>query len=82
MDTEMLIEQMEQDFEAMAKEHDAAAENEYIWALGASDAEGTRMHTENMEQHKHLARMYRRMKSHCLGFIETYEDDSNYLEDK
>jgi hypothetical protein len=80
MDTEMIINQMELDFESMAKEHEGAAENEYIWALGAPDAESTKMHTENMERHKHLARMYRRMKNHCLGFIETYEDDSNYLE--
>lgn len=80
MDTEMLINQMEQDFENLAEEHDAAAENERIWALGAPDDEQAEMHTQNMEQHKHLARMYRRMKNHCLGFIETYEDDSNYLE--
>ena len=81
METEMLIEQMEQDFETMAKEHDIAVENEYIWSLGAPDAEQTKMHLENMEQHRHLARMYRRMKKNCLAFIETYEDDSNYLED-
>jgi hypothetical protein len=81
METEMLLEQMEQDLETLAKEHDVAADNEYVWALGAPDAEQTKMHTENMERHKHLARMYRRMKNNCLAFIETYEDDSNYLED-
>ena len=81
MDTEMLLNQMEQDFENIAKDHDCAAENEYIWSLGAPDAEQTKMHIENMEQHRHLARMFRRMKDHCLAFIETYEDDSNYLED-
>lgn len=82
MDTEMLIEQMEQDFEAMAEEHDAAADNEHLWALGTSYPHIAEMHEENEKRHRHLARMYRRMKSHCLGFIETYEDDSNYLEDK
>jgi hypothetical protein len=72
MDTEMTVEQMEQDFEYMAKEHDIAVENEYIWALGAADAETTKMHLENMEQHKCLARMYRRMKQDCRAFIEAY----------
>ncbi len=78
MDTEMIINQMEQDFEAMAKEHDIAAENEYIWSLGAPDAGSTKMRLENMEQHKLLARMYHRMKDNCLAFIETYEDDARF----
>ncbi len=76
MDTEMIMNQMEQDLEALAKEHDGTADNEYIWALGAPDAETTKMHTENMEMHRLLARMYRRMKDHALGFIETYDDDA------
>lgn len=76
MDTEIMIAQMEQDFEAMAKDHDIAVENEYIWSLGAPDADTTKMHIENMERHKHMARMYRRMKENCLAFIETYEDDA------
>jgi hypothetical protein len=77
MDTETLINQMEQAFENIAKEHDAAADNEYIWSLGAPDAEQTKMHIENMEQHKLLARMYRRMKDDCLAFVETYDDANN-----
>lgn len=76
MDTEMLISQMEQDFEAMAKEHDGTADNECLWALGAPDAETTKMHTENMVMHRLLARMYRRMAGHALAFIETYDDDA------
>ena len=78
MDTEMLLAQMEHDFENLAKEHDGAADNEYIWALGAPDAETTKMHTENMERHRLLARMYRRMKDDCLAFVETYDDDADY----
>lgn len=77
METEMIMNQMEQDFEAMAVEHEEAAKNEYLWALGAPDAEQTKMHTENMEQHKLLARMYRRMKDDTLAFVETYEDDAD-----
>ena len=76
MDYEMIMNQMEQDFEELAKEHDVAADNEYLWALGAKDAEQTKMHTENMEQHRLLARMYRRMKDDSLAFVETYDDDA------
>ena len=78
METEIIINQMELDFEALVTEHEAAANNEYLWALGAPDAEQTKMHTENMEQHKLLARMYRRMKDDCLAFIETYDDDADF----
>ena len=76
MDTELLIEQMEQMLENAANEEDIAANNEYTWAIGAPDAEQTKMHIDNMEQHKLLARMYRRMKEDCLAFIETYDDDA------
>ena len=76
MDTELLIEQMEQDFETMAKEHDVAAENEGIWAAGSSYPHIEQMHLENQKQHELLARMYRRMKEDCLAFVETYEDDA------
>jgi hypothetical protein len=42
--------------------------------LGAPDAETTKMHTENAERHRLLARMYRRMIDDTLAFVETYED--------
>ena len=76
MDTELLIEQMELDFETMAEEHEVAASNERLWAKGAPNAETAAMHEENAEGHMLLARMYRRMKDDCLAFIETYEDDA------
>ena len=72
--TQELMDQMELDFESLAEEHDAAAENERIWALGAKDADQCQMHTENMKQHRLLARMYRRMKGDTLAFVESYED--------
>ena len=78
MDTEMIMIQMEQDFEELANEHEATAENERIWSLGAPDAEQAEMHRQNMEQHKLLARMYRRMKDNCLAFVETYDDDAHF----
>ena len=78
MDTEMLLNQMEQDFEEIAKKHEVAASNERLWAKGAHDAETAAMHEENAEGHMLLARMYRRMKNDCLAFVETYEDDANF----
>ena len=74
MDTEMLMNQMEQDFETLAQEHEVAASNERLWAKGSSDAETVVMHEENARGHLLLARMYRRMKDDALAFVETYED--------
>lgn len=78
MDTEIMIAQMEQDFEALAKEHEGAASNERIWAKGANDSETATMHEENAERHLLLARMYRRMAEDTLAFIETYDDNADY----
>ena len=77
MDTETLLNQMEQDFEELAKEHEVAASNERLWAKGSDDSETARMHEENAEGHLLLARMYRRMKNDTLAFVETYEDDAD-----
>ena len=77
MDTEILLNQMEQDFESLAEEHEVAASNERLWAKGSDDPETARMHEENAEGHLLLARMYRRMKSDTLAFVETYEDDAD-----
>lgn len=74
MNTEMLMNQMEQDFETLAQEHEVAASNERLWAKGSSDAETAAMHEENAQGHLLLARMYRRMKDDTLAFVETYED--------
>ena len=74
MTTEMLMNQMEQDFETLAQEHEVAASNERLWAKGSSDAETAAMHEENAAGHLLLARMYRRMKGDTLAFVETYED--------
>jgi hypothetical protein len=74
MDTGILMNQMEQDFETLAQEHEDAAKNELIWADGSSYPHIADMHRENAEQHLLLARMYRRMKGDTLAFVETYED--------
>lgn len=77
MDTEMLLVQMEQDFEALAKEHEAEADNERIWAAGSPDPHTAEMHQANAAQHQLLVRMYRKLKDNCLTFIETFDDEMN-----
>lgn len=77
MDTETLLNQMEQDFENLAKEHEVAASNERLWAKGADDSDTAQMHEANAEGHLLLARMYRRMIGDTLAFVETYEDDAD-----
>ena len=75
MDIESIYLQMEQDFDALVQEHIAAANNEYLWALGSLNEEDTKMHEANVEHHKLLARMYLKMKEDILAFIETYDDE-------
>ena len=75
MDADVIVENIEQDFESIAIAHDSAADNELLWALGAPTAEETKMHTANVTLHRMLARMYRKMKDDALAFIETYEED-------
>lgn len=74
MNTQMLKAQIELDFEELAKEHEAAADNEHLWALGTSYPHIAEMHEENEKQHRLLARMYRNMKADIPTFIGTYED--------
>ena len=76
MDTEMIMNQMELDFEELANKHEAEADTEQEWALATSYPFITEMHEEKAEQHRLLARMYRRMKDDCLAFVETYDDDA------
>ena len=73
--TEFIINQMEQDFEAFAEEHEAAASNEYYWSLGSKTEEDRNMHFGNMMRHRAIAKMYRKMKADALAFVETYEED-------
>lgn len=77
MDNEMLVNQMEQDFESLAEEHEVAASNERLWAKGSSYPHIIAMHEENAARHLLLARMYRRMKEGIFTFIETYNDANN-----
>ena len=79
MDMELVKIQMVQDFEELYEEYLEAASNERLWAKGAEDAETAAMHEENAEMHLLLARMYRRMKDDTLAFVETYDDEGDWL---
>lgn len=69
-----IIDQIEQDFEALADEHDIAARNEHLWALGSKDSDTAAMHEENAEAHREIAELYRRMSRKALELITKYGD--------
>jgi hypothetical protein len=69
------FEQIKADLEQLAAEHTAAANNEYLWALGAATAEDTAIHIQNMEDHKYLARMYKQMASMPFEIMEQFGVD-------
>ena len=72
---ENILIQVVQDLTAIAEEHEGTADNELLWALGAPNAESTKMHTENAWEHRKLAEMYRRMAEKSLTIIETFWED-------
>ncbi len=63
---------LENELKVLAKEHDGIADNECIWALGAPDAETTKMHTDNMAEHRRLAAMYRAMAENAINLLEEF----------
>lgn len=75
MDTELMMIQMKQDFEELAEQYDGAAENELLFALGAPDAESTKMHAQNVVQNREMAKFYRYLATRALDLIESFEED-------
>lgn len=69
---ENIIIQLKQDLAGLAAEHTGTADNELLWALGAPDAESTRMHTENAIEHRQLAEMYSKMSEKVLTLVEQF----------
>ncbi len=67
-----IMNQLEQDFKALADEHEVAAKNEHLWALGSNDSDTSAMHEENAEAHRELAELYRRMSAKALTLIEQF----------
>lgn len=74
MDYELATIQITQDMEELAKQYEGAADNEYLWALGASDAEQTRLHTQNMMQNREMAKMYHRMVKYPAALLKLFEE--------
>lgn len=75
MDTELMMIQMENDFNELAEQYDGAAENELLFALGAPDAEATKLHTQNVVQNREMAKMYRRMAKYPEAILKLFEED-------
>ena len=76
MDTELMMIQMENDFNELAEQYDGAAENELLFALGAPDADATKMHTQNVMQNREMAKFYRYLATRTLDLIESFEEES------
>lgn len=75
MDMELMQIQMEQDFAELAEQYEGAADNELIWALGAPDAETTKMHTQNVVHCRDMAKMYRYLASRTSDLVESFDAD-------
>lgn len=75
MDTELMQIQMEQDFAELAEQYEGAADNELLWALGAPDAETTKMHTQNVVHCRDMAKMYRYLASRTSDLVESFDED-------
>ena len=75
MDTELMMIQMENDFNELAEQYDGAAENELMFALGAPDAESTKLHTQNVAQNREMAKFYRYLATRPLDLVESFEEE-------
>ena len=75
MDMELMQIQMEQDLAELAEQYEGAADNELIWALGAPDAETTKMHTQNAVHCRDMAKMYRYLASRTSDLVESFDED-------
>ena len=76
LDMELMRIQMEQDFNELAEQYDGAAENELMFALGAPDAESTKLHTQNVAQNREMAKFYRYLATRSLDLIESFEEEN------
>ena len=76
MDTELMMIQMENDFNELAEQYDGAAENELLFALGAPNAEATKLHTQNVTQNREMAKFYRYLATRALDLIETFQEEN------
>jgi hypothetical protein len=76
MDTELMMIQMEQDFNELAEQYAGAASNERLWAKGAPDAETAKMHELNAIQNHKMSLFYSYLASRALDLIESFEEEN------
>ena len=75
MDKELTTIQLVQDFSELAEQYDGAADNELLWALGAPDADTTKMHTQNAVHCRDMAKMYRNMAKYPEAVFKLFVED-------
>ena len=76
MDTELMMIQMDQDFNELAEEYEGAASNERIWATGSDTDEMMEQHYRNMMQCLQMAKFYRYLASKALDLIKSFEEEN------
>ena len=75
MDTDLIIEQIENDLNALAEEQLVAASNERLWAKGADDSEEAELHEQNADHYRRMSDFYRYLASRALDLIESYMEE-------
>ena len=63
------IDQIKGDLKALITEHSAIADQELMYALGAPNAKGTKIHTDSAYEHRKIAEMYSRMSEEVASLI-------------
>ena len=75
MNTDLIIEQIETDLNALAEEQLVAASNERLWAKGADNSEEAELHEQNADHYCRMSDFYRYVASRALDLIESYMEE-------
>lgn len=75
MNTDLIIEQIEHDLNALAEEQLVAASNERLWAKGADSAEEAELHEQTADHYRRMSDFYRYLASRALDLIESYMEE-------
>lgn len=75
MDTDLIIEQIEHDLNALAKDKLEQARLEHLWALGSDDLEIAEIHEQTSDHYRRMSSFYEYLASRALDLIESYMEE-------
>lgn len=75
MDTELMMLHFVRSMKELADEHEGAASNERLWALGVDDIKTSNMHIENAAHNTGMAEFYRYLAGRALDLVETFVEE-------